>query len=79
MELEEAIKILKYQLANKNTDVYTPINYEAMGVVLTHLTKQEKMIELLIEDLQGEGCLNMTREEIGNFYERRIKLAEESK
>ena len=40
--------------------------------------KQDKMIELLIEDLQGEGCLNMTREEIDNFYERRIKLAEES-
>ena len=40
------------------------------------MSKQDKMIELLIEDLQGEGCLNMTREEIDNYYERRIKLAE---
>lgn len=37
MELEEAIKILKYQLANRNTDIYTPINYDAMEVVLNQL------------------------------------------
>ena len=51
MELEEAIKILKYQLANRNTDVYTPINYEAMEVVLNRLTKQDKMIELMVIEL----------------------------
>lgn len=59
----------------KNDDC---IFHQAIEVVLNHLTKQEKMIELLIEDLQGVGCLNMTREEIDKFYKRRIKLAEES-
>lgn len=80
MELEEAIEILKRVILVNNFESYSSegIIIEAINTVLNHLTKQEKMIELLIEDLQGEGCLNMTREEIGNYYERRIKLAEES-
>lgn len=80
MELEEAIQTLKdfakygrYYSNNTEHHMKTAIN-----TLLNHLTKQDKMIELLIEDLQGEGCLNMSREEIDNYYERRMKLAEES-
>lgn len=81
MELEEAKKTMKNFLKDTPKLPYDCIaNHEIVAVetILNHLTKQEKMIELLIEDLQGEGCLNMTREEIDNFYERRIKLVEES-
>lgn len=54
------------------------LHQEENGKLRVYLTKQDKMIELLIEDLQGEGCLNMSREEIDNYYERRMKLAEEA-
>ena len=40
--------------------------------------KLEKMIDLLIEDLQMEGCLvDMTQEEIYRYYEKRILLEEQ--
>ena len=87
MELEGAIESLEnlkilFEIEDERDFEATPkqqrIIAQQIKVVLNHLTKQEKMIDLLIEDLQGEGCLNMTREEIGNYYERRMKLAEES-
>lgn len=40
--------------------------------------RMDKMIELLIQDLQLEGCLiNMTEEEIYRYYEKRTELLEE--
>lgn len=78
MELEEAVK--RFNVIKEEYNRFDGLTeyVEAMDFILTHLTKQDKMIELLIEDLQGEGCLNMSREEIDNFYERRMKLAEEA-
>lgn len=81
MELEEAIKILKYQLANRNTDVYTPINYEAMEVALNHITKQDKMIDLMAEDrMLPQGCRTLynvfNKQDVIDFYEKFVEESE---
>ena len=48
MELEEAIKVLQAQLDTKTEKgYYKPMAEEETRVVLNHLTKQDKMIELL--------------------------------
>lgn len=42
--------------------------------------RQNKMIELLISDLQMEGCLiDMTKEEIYRYYDKRILLDDKLK
>lgn len=82
MELEEDIERLTLKAITSSVDAPDYPNCIVMKkdliLLLNHLTKQEKMIELLIEDLQGEGCFNMSREEIDNYYERRILLGDES-
>lgn len=77
METEKAIENIKRAM-NEHLAVEecTICFTNDLAIILEELEKKDKMIELLIEDLQGEGCLNMTREEIDNYYERRIKLAE---
>lgn len=52
MNKEEAMKVLGYQLNMKDTDVYTPINYEAIETVLNELEKKDKVIDLLADDLR---------------------------
>ena len=47
MNKEEAMKVLGYQLNMKDTDVYTPINYEAIDTVLNELEKKEAEIDKL--------------------------------
>ena len=42
---KEAIGVLGYQLNMRNTDVYTPINYEAIETVLNLLEKKDKIID----------------------------------
>lgn len=44
---KEAIGVLGYQLNMRNTDVYTPINYEAIETVLSLIqTQQEEINDL---------------------------------
>lgn len=50
MELEEAIEILK-SYENKLVYEISEKDKEAVVVVLNHLTKQEKMIELMLEEM----------------------------
>ena len=52
MQIEEAKKVLGYQLNMKDTDVYAPINYEAIDTVLNELEKKYKVIDLLADDLR---------------------------
>ena len=47
MREEEIIKIIKYMLENKNTDINVIINYEAIQGLLDLYTKQQKEIERL--------------------------------
>ena len=47
MNEEEIIKTLNYQLKMKDTDVYTPINYDAIQGLLDLYTKQQKEIKRL--------------------------------
>ena len=54
MELEEAIEILK-SYENKLVYEISEKDKEAVVVVLNHLTKQEKMIELMVEYLNFYG------------------------
>ena len=52
MELEEAIKVLQAQLDTKTEKgYYKPMAEEETRVVLNHLTKQDKMIELMAEHI----------------------------
>lgn len=52
MKLEEAIKVLQAQLDTKTEKgYYKPMAEEETRVVLNHLTKQEKMIELMTEHI----------------------------
>lgn len=44
MQIEEAKKVLGYQLNMKDTDVYTPINYEAIDTVLNELERYKQLI-----------------------------------
>lgn len=65
---EEIIKVLSYQLSMKDTDVYTPINYEAIQGLLDLYIKQQKEIERknkLIEKnrIALENCLKYRSEE----------------
>jgi hypothetical protein len=49
MELEEAIKVLQAQLDTKTEKgYYKPMAEEETRVVLNHLTKQEKIIKLMV-------------------------------
>lgn len=45
MSEEEIIKIIKYMLENKNTDINVIINYEAIQGLLDLYTKQQKELE----------------------------------
>lgn len=45
MQIEKAKKVLGYQLNMKDTDVYTPINYESIETVLNELEEQNKYLE----------------------------------
>lgn len=50
MSEEEIIKIIKYMLENRNTDINIIINYEAIQGLLDLYTKQQKEIEELKEN-----------------------------
>lgn len=53
---KEAIGVLGYQLNMRNTDVYTPINYEAIETVLNLIQTQQKEIERLKQtELNAKG------------------------
>ncbi len=58
MNEEEIIKTLNYQLKMKDTDVYTPINYDAIQGLLDLYTKQQKEIEKLKDKLNEERNFN---------------------
>ena len=45
MSEEEIINVLSYQLNMKNTDVYTPINYDAIQGLLDLYNKQKEEIK----------------------------------
>lgn len=47
MTEEEIIKVLNYQLNMKGTDVYTPINYDAIQGLLDIYNKQKEELERL--------------------------------
>lgn len=63
MNKEEAMKVLGYQLNMKDTDVYTPINYEAIETVLNELEKKDTVINEAISymeetfELEDEKCI----------------------
>lgn len=52
MNEEEIIKTLNYQLKMKDTDVYTPINYDAIQGLLDLYYKQQKEIEKQQEQIE---------------------------
>ena len=67
MSEEEIIKIIKYMLENKNTDINVIINYEAIQGLLDLYIKQQKEIERknkLIEKnrIALENCLKYRSE-----------------
>jgi hypothetical protein len=73
MQIEEAKKILGYQLNMKDTDVYTPINYEAIETVLNELEKKDKVIDEMAkclsnaDDYFGDMSVKETKE---YFYKK---------
>lgn len=84
MELEEAIEKLNYLKTIRDLKDYVKDNNcmlaDAIEVALNHLTKQEKMIDLMAEDrMLPQGCRTLynvfNKQDVINFYER---LAEES-
>lgn len=93
MELEEAIKNVKDEInVDKNNLPIAEANeyeeertlmlnrIEAKETILNHLTKQEKMIELMAKDrMLPQGCRTLynvfNKQDVIKFYE---KLAEES-
>lgn len=91
MELEEAIKKLKAQLDTKTEKgYYKPMAEEETRVVLNHLTKQEKMIELMLEYLNFYGveddictaelsknCNVNCKECIKQYFEKKADESEE--
>lgn len=82
MELKDAIEYVEvllelpkwYAHSGNDEDFLRGIDKSAIETILNHIKKQEKMIQLLIDDLQEEGCLKMAREEIDKYYEKIIKL-----
>ena len=81
MNEKEAIRTLGYQLNMENTDVYTPINYEAIEIVLNLLEKKEKIIDEMAEWLYGDdtsfGYGNLkdvnTPEKIKQYFEKKVE------
>lgn len=88
MELEEAIEILKRVILVNNFESYSSegIIIEAMEVVLSHLIKQEKMIELMLEYLNFYGveddictaelskdCNENCKECIKQYFEKKVE------
>lgn len=56
MELKEAKLILNYQLTTvKGTNVYSPIDYEAVETILQELDNLQKAIGLLISEKQNNS------------------------
>ena len=76
MNKEEAMKVLGYQLNMKDTDVYTPINYEAIETVLSELEKKDKEYEELTE-ASKELCktVNLMKKVINEMAEQLAGLA----
>ena len=51
MNKEEAMKVLGYQLNMKDTDVYTPINYEAIETVLNYIDTMQNVIDEMYAEI----------------------------
>ena len=62
MSDEEIIKIIKYMLENKNTDINVIINYEAIQGLLDLYTKQQKEIEELHKEINQRIKLKIENE-----------------
>lgn len=45
MDIDEAIKILNYQIKMKDTDVYTPINYDAIETIINEYNNLKQIEE----------------------------------
>lgn len=45
MGIDEAIKILNYQIEMKNTDVYAPINYDAIETIINEYNNLKQIEE----------------------------------
>ena len=89
MELEEAIEILK-SYENKLVYEISEKDKEAVAVVLNHLTKQDKMIELMSRfidtELSSEHLskvlkievkpLETYREDIKQYFEKKVEESE---
>lgn len=80
MELEEAIKVLQAQLDTKTEKgYYKPMAEEETRVVLNHLVKQDKMIELMAEkvshmvfiDDNHKVCMFANKEEAKQYFEKK--------
>lgn len=75
MELEEAIEILK-SYENKLVYEISEKDKEAVTVVLNHLTKQEKMIELMAEELAFGVFDFKSKEQAKQYFEKKAEESE---
>lgn len=71
MSEEEIIKTLNYQLKMKDTDVYTPINYDAIQGLLDLYYKQQKEITRL-QNIKRKDIQDLINAENENIYKNYI-------
>lgn len=73
MELEEAIERLEYLMQDIE---HRKMDCEAIYVVLNHITKQEKMIDLMGEELAFGVFDFKSKEQVKQYFEKKAEESE---